>query len=268
MDPIEKEITQLWWNIYGSCFTGTKLTKKNALFMSTGNKIPSGSIFTLKKNIFSNIIDKSLVFSYSTLRKMEGFPELKNASLSATPSCVSKLQYANNTALDIYGKLLDGTGIGNINAELQTILKKSKALEINISQWGQDLIEEGILELFLEEQLAGQNAMINKVTDGNHYIATEGIWVKGMSFTYQLDKESITKIEAIYEQNKQQFIEFGITLNIASSTSLTTSFKYSESFYPFLKFRKIEKNGNIEGMVKIVEGNVIILSDLDIQDEL
>ncbi|MGJ1510166.1 hypothetical protein [Sphingobacterium siyangense] len=267
MDPKEKEITQLWWNIYGSCFTGTTLTKKNALFMSTGNRIPSGSIFTLKKNLFSKIIDKSLIFSYDTLRKTEGFPELKDSGLTATPPCSTSLQYANSTAIDIYGKLLDGTGIGKINVELQTLLKKSKTLEINISQWGQDLIEEGLLEVFLEKQLASKNPIISKITNGDHYVATEGIWVKQMMFKYHLDKDSITKIEAIYEQNKQKFMEFGVTIDIASSTSLTTIFNYQDGFYPFLKFRKIEKSGNIKGIIEGKDNHSIILSDLDIEED-
>lgn len=42
---------------------------------------------------------------------------------------------------------------GKINAELQTMLKKSKTLKINISEWGIDYIE-GSLELFLQKQLA------------------------------------------------------------------------------------------------------------------
>ncbi|WP_312303778.1 hypothetical protein [Chryseobacterium sp.] len=266
MDPIEKEITQLWWNIYGSCFTGTSLNKKNALFMSTGNRIPSGSVFTLKKNIFSKITDKSLIFSYPTLRKIKGFPELKNADLSATPSCVSKLQYSNNTAIDIYGKLLDGTGIGKINAELQVLLKKAKALDIHISQWGQDLIEEGLLEIFLQDELSRQNPVIAKIMDGEHYIATDGIWVKGMSFAYQLDKDSVTRIAAIYEQHKQEFMQFGVTIDIASSTNLSTSFKYAENFYPFLKFRKIEKNGNIKMLGKNQGNKAVILSEADFSD--
>lgn len=268
MDPIEKEIIQLWWNIASNCFAGTSLTKKNALFMSMGNRIPSGSIFSLKKNIFSTIVDKSLIFSYGTLTKIDGFPEIKNSNLTATPPCISNLQYASNTAIDIYGKLLDGMAIGKINAELETLLKKSKTLKINISQWGHDEIEEGVLEIFFQSQIAAQNPVINKVTNGEHYIATGGIWVKGMTFSYELDKDSVARIAAIYEQNKEIFMEFGVSINIASSTNLTTSFTYKELFYPFLKFRKIKKDGIIEGLVKAKALNNFVLDELDIQDSL
>ena len=268
MASIEKEVTKFWWNIYGSCFAGTHFTKKNALIMSTGNNIPSGSVFTLKKNILSKIVDKSLIFKYATLEKLENFPKIKDASLTATPPCNSEYSFTNSTAIDVYGKLIDGTNIGKINAELQTMLKKSKTLKINISEWGIDYIEEGSLELFLQKQLAKKDATILKITDGEHYIATEGICIKGMSFSYELDKEVVQKIKAIYEDNSAKFIEFGVTINISSETSLTTDFEYKEKFYPFLKFRKIKTDGNIKGMIKGLETGKVILEDIDINDEI
>ena len=84
---LEKETTKLWWNIYGGGFSGTHLTKRNSLFMSTANKISSGSAFTLKRNVVNQIIDKGLRFDYSTLKLMKDFPTLRNDSLSATPPC-------------------------------------------------------------------------------------------------------------------------------------------------------------------------------------
>ena len=267
MATIEKEVTKFWWNIYESCFAGTHFKKKNALFMSTSNNIPSGSVFTLKKNLFSKIVDKSLIFKYNTLEKLDNFPKIKDFSLTANSPCNSEYSFTNLTAIDVYGKLIDGTNIGKINAELQTILKKSKTLKINISEWGIDYIEEGSLELFLQKQLAKKDATILKITDGEHYIATEGICIKGMSFSYELDKEVVQKIKAIYEDNSAKFIEFGVTINISSETSLTTDFEYKEKFYPFLKFRKIKTDGNIKGMIKGLETSRVILEDIDIYDE-
>lgn len=75
------------------------------------------------------------------------------------------------------------------------------------------------------------------------------------------------KIKAIYEDNSAKFIEFGVTINISSETSLTTDFEYKEMFYPFLKFRKIKTDGNIKGMIKGLETSRVILEDIDIYDE-
>lgn len=261
---LEKETTKLWWNIYGGCFSGTHLTKRNSLFMSTANKISSGSAFTLKRNIVNQIIDKGLRFNYSTLYLLKGFPNLKNDSLSATPPCSFLLDYASTTGVDVYGKLVDEANIGKINAELQTILKNAKALKPTISKWGIDYIEEGNLILYLTSELNKGNQTVKLLTNGEHYIATMGIWINGMNFSYELDKEVVQKVKAVYEANKAEFLEVGVKIEFSSETSFSTTFNYKDKFYPFLKFKKIQTSGYIKIMKK--QTPVLYLEDLDILD--
>lgn len=262
---LEKETTKLWWNIYGGCFSGTHLTKRNSLFMSTANKISSGSAFTLRKDLVNRIVDKGLRFDYSTLQKLEGFPVLRNDSLSATPPCSFTLDFASTTSVDVYGKLVDQANIGKINAELQTILKNAKALKPTISKWGIDYIEEGQLILYLTSELTKGNKTVELLTNGDHYIATMGIWITGMSFAYELDKEVVQKVKTIYKTNQASFLQVGIKIDFSSETSFTTNFDYSEKFYPFLKFKKIQTSGYIK-LNKKIETPVLYLEDLDIED--
>jgi len=259
---IEKESTKLWWNIYGGCFSGTHLTKSNSLFMSTANKISAGSVFTLKKNLSSKIIDKGLRFDYATLKSMAGFPVLKTDALSSTSPCSFVLDYASSTGIDVYGKLVDEANIGKVNAELQSIIKKAKALQVNISQWGIDYIEEGKLILFLTDELNFGNKTIKLITNGDHYIATMGIWINGISFSYKLDKEVVQNIKAIYESKKAEFLEAGVRIDFSSETSFSTTINYNDKFYPFLKFKKIQKNGD----VKSIDAQGLHLEDLDVLD--
>lgn len=261
---LEKETTKLWWNIYGGCFSGTHLTKRNSLFMSTANKISSGSAFTLKRNVVNQIIDKGFRFNYSTLKLMKDFPTLRNDSLSATPSCTFLLDYASTTGVDVYGKLVDEANIGKINAELQTILKNAKALKPSISKWGIDYIEEGNLILYLTNELNKGNKTVELLTNGEHYIATMGIWITGMKFSYELDKEVVQKVKTIYESNKAEFLEVGVKIDFSSETSFSTTFDYKDKFYPFLKFKKILTTGYIK--IKNKQTPVLYLEDLDLLD--
>ena len=263
---LEKEITELWWNVYGGCFSGTHLTKRNALFMSTANKVSSGSIFTLKRDPLNKIIDKGLRFNYSSLKKdLKGFPELRNDSLSAAPPCSFNLDFANSTGIDIYGKLVDETNIGKINAELQTLLKNARVLKATIKKWGIDYVEEGKLILYLNQELAKSNKTIMLITNGDHYIATMGIWIKGFEFTYEMDKEIVLKVKATYEAKKAQFIEAGVKIEFTSETSFSTNIAYTDKFYPFLRFKKIQKSGYIK-FNKEFEAPVIFLEDVDFDD--
>ncbi|CAG0964515.1 hypothetical protein FLAV_00886 [Flavobacteriales bacterium] len=261
---LEKETTKLWWNIYGGCFSGTHLTKRNSLFMSTANNISSGSAFTLKRNVVNQIIDKGLRFDYSTLKLMEGFPTLKNDSLSATPPCTFLLDYASTTGVDVYGKLVDEANIGKINAELQTILKNAKALKPTISKWGIDYIEEGSLILYLTSELNKGNKTVGLLTNGEHYISTMGIWIKGINFSYELDKEVVQKVKTIYESNKVDFLEVGVKIDFSSETTFSTTFDYKDKFYPFLKFKKIQTSGYIK--IKNKQTPILYLEDLDLLD--
>lgn len=240
---LDKETTDLWWNIYGGCFAGTHFKANNSLFMSTANKESSGSIFTLEKNFLGKIIDKGLTFNYKTLKEIDGFPSLWEDNQSATPPCNFVLSHSNSATIDIYGKLVDEANIGRINAELQTIIKKAKAQTLDIEKWGLDQIEEGKLILALQDEVTRSYKTLKLIKNGRQYVSTMGIWIEGVSFKYELDKETVTTIKAIYEAKEKEFLAAGVSFNFQSETDFSTNFNYKDRFYPFLKFKKIEVSG-------------------------
>ncbi len=260
---LEKETTKLWWDIYGGCFAGTHFTKNNSLFMSTSNKFSAGSVFKLKKDLLSKIVDKGLLFEYTTLKTIKDFPLLMEDDDPAPP-CTFSLDFASTTSIDVYAKLIDETNIGKISLDLQSILKKAKVLSPRVAKWGVDHIEEGQLILFLKREILKKNPTVQLLTDGKSYIATEGIWIQGISFLYDLDQETAQKIKAIYESNKAELIGAGIKMDFTSQTSFTTSFNYTHKFYPFLKFKKIQRDDS-----KFMESAtpIILLKDLDVFDD-
>jgi len=259
---LEKETTKLWWDIYGGCFAGTHFTKNNSLFMSTSNKVSAGSAFTLKKDLLSKIVDKGILFDYTSLKSIEGFPVLKEDDDPAPP-CSFTLDFASTTSIDVYAKLIDETNVGKISLDLQSILKKAKVLSPRIAKWGVDRIEEGQLILFLKRGLLEKNPTVKLLTNGKTYIATEGIWIQGISFSYDLDQETAQKIKAIYESNKAELMGAGIKMDFTSQTNFSTSFNYTHKFYPFLKFKKIQRDDS-----KFMESAtpIILLKDLDVFD--
>jgi len=121
------------------------------------------------------------------------------------------------------------------------ILKNAKRIEVNIKQWGIDNIEEGKVILFLSDLASTNNSQIEKILlRDDTYIATRGIWIKGMSFAYKLDKETITKVKTILETKKQDLANANMDLKIKSELELEFDFEYDKKFYPFFKFREIK----------------------------
>lgn len=246
----EKTVKQFWWNVEQGCFTGTSISKKNGMFVSTANKIPVGSTYKVKKNLWGKIKGVSLDFTHKTIKeKLPSFPS-KVDSASATPPCPFKLANTQDYQLDIAAKLVDQSNIGKINAEIQTAMKKATALELDINKWGFEILEQGKIELCLNENKS--NSFTDILRSGNRYITLTAIWIEGVDLNYELDKETVSKIEAIYEANKKEFIEAGITFSFQSTTNFSTNFKYNERFYPFYRFGKLTKKGDIKGFMDVV----------------
>lgn len=261
----QKEVSNLWWDINESCFAGTNITKFNGLFMSTANRLRTSSVFMLKKNLITKITDKQLIFSHETMAKLPGFPPIKD-SLSTDPPCGFTLDYTSSASLEVYGKLVDEANIGSINAELQSILKSAKTLKPQITKWGIDYLELGEVRFFLTEQLAKKNKYVMQITDGNHYLASFGVWVEGLTFSYEMNKETVNKIKVIYESNKEKFIEAGVKVDFSSETAFTTSMSFKKRFYPFLKFVKITKSGTIKVMKNKIDIEMIELENEDLSE--
>ena len=264
----QKDAGKLWWEINQSCFYGTNITKFNGLFMSTANKLRATSIFKLEKNPFTKITDKHLIYSNQTMAKLAGFPKVSD-SLSATPPCSFKLDYSNSASLEVYGKLVDQANIGSINAELQSILRSAKTLSAEISRWGIEYVELGAVQMFITDELAKKNKLAIQITDGSHYFSHFGVWVEGLKFSYELNKETVNKVKVIYESNKEKFASAGVSLNFSSETSFTTSLEFKDRFYPFLKFVKITKSGDLKIKGNSTNAPVITLEEvflIDLQD--
>jgi hypothetical protein len=261
----QKEVSKLWWDINESCFAGTSITKFNGLFMSTASRLRASSVLLLKKDLVTKITDKQLIFSHETMSKLPGFPAIKD-SLSADPPCEFTLDYTSSATLEVYGKLVDEANIGSINAELQSILKSAKTLKPKITRWGIDYLELGEVRFFLTEQLAKKNKYVMQITDGKHYLASFGVWVEGLTFSYEMNKETVNKIRVIYESNKDKFIEAGVKMDFSSETAFSTSMSFKKRFYPFLKFIRITKSGTIKLMGNKTDVEMVEFEDADMSE--
>ncbi len=61
---------------------------------------------------------------------------------------------------------------------------------------------------------------INQILDGDNFVATRGVWIKGLSFYSSVDQETITKVKAINETKKVDLVKAIINLNIKSELNL------------------------------------------------
>ena len=246
----EKTVKRFWWNVKQGCFTGTSISKKNGMFVSTVNKIPVGSTYKVRKNLWGNVKGISLDFTHkSIIDKLPSFPS-KVDSASTSQPCSFKLTNTQDYQVEIAAKLVDQTNIGKINTEIQTAMKKAVALELNIIKWGFEILEQGQIELCLSENKS--NSFTNILRSGNRYITLTAIWIEGVDLKYELDKETVSKIEAIYEANKEEFIKAGVTFSFESLTNFSTKLKYYDRFYPFYRFGKITKEGEIKGIKDVI----------------
>ena len=247
---IEKTVKKYWWDVQQACFTGTSVTKTNGMFMSTAQNIPVGATFKLKKSICGKVNGASLDLTYASIKKeLSCFPD-KVDSATATPPCSFDLQNTRDYQLEIAAKLSDQSNIGKINADLQRILKEATALNLAITSWGFEILEQGKIELCFRSNY--HNDFANFLRNGKRYIVLTAIWIDGIKLDYKLDNETITKIKTIYESNKQAFINAGVTLDFQSTTLLTSTFKYDQRFYPFYRFGRITKEGEIKGIVDVI----------------
>jgi hypothetical protein len=239
MSKLNRKARRMWWDIKDVAFVGSNISRKNGMFMSAANSIPVGSIYDLKKNIFGNLSDENLIFSQETLaEKYNNYPKILTDS--AKPSTNFTLDSSNETGLEVLASMIESTNVADISAELSTIIKNAKRIVVQIKQWGVDYIEEGEVSVFLTEMANINDSRIKQILDGDNYIATRGIWIKGMSFISSIDQETITKVKAILETKKQDLLNAKINLNIKSELELNIDFNFDKKFYPFFKFRKIK----------------------------
>lgn len=239
MSKLNRKVRRMWWDIKDVAFTGTNISRKNGMFMSAANSIPVGSVYDLKKNIFGFVSDEDLIFSQETLEeKYSNYPKILTDS--AKPSAKFKLDSSNETGLEVLASMVDSTNITDISAELGMILKNAKQIDVNIKQWGVDYMEEGEISVFLSETANKNDSRIKQILNGDYHIATRGIWIKGMSFDYNIDQETVAKIKAILETNKTDLINAKINFDFKSELELDIDFEYKRKFYPFFKFRKIK----------------------------
>lgn len=237
MGKLKRQIRRMWWDIKDVAFFGTNITRKNGMFMSVSNSIPVGSIYDLKKNFFGAITDENLIYSQDTLaKKYSDYPSIYTDSASSP--AVFTLDSSNETSIDILSSMVDTSNIGSISAELNLLLKNAKEISVKIDNWGIDYIQEGEVAVFLGKY---KDAHMNQVLDGDNYVATRGIWIKGFQISYGLDQESITKIKSIVESNKAELIKAKLDIDIKSNLELDFGIEFTEKFYPFFKFRRIYK---------------------------
>ncbi len=265
MSKLKRKARRMWWDIKDIAFVGTNISRKNGMFMSTANSIPVGSIYDLKKNVLGFISDEDLIFSQQTLRgKYSNYPTI--LADSAKPSTKFTLDSSNETGLEVLVSIVDSTNIADISTELSTIIKNARQIVVNIKQWGVDYLEEGEMSVFLTEMANKNDKRIKQILDGDYYIATRGIWIKGMSFTYNIDQETLTKVKAILKTKKQDLIDAKINLDFKSELELDIDFKYDKRFYPFFKFRKIilEKKDDYYLLASAeLPDNDVMLEDVD-----
>lgn len=239
MSKLNRKARRMWWDIKDVAFVGTNISRKNGMFMSTANSIPVGSVFDIKKNIIGQLTDENLIVSQETLaEKYDNYPKILTDS--AKPSTNFTLDSSNETGLEVLASMIESTNVADISAELSTIIKNAKQIVVKIEQWGVDYIEEGEVAVFLTEMANKNDNRIKQILDGDNYIATRGIWIKGMSFVSNIDQETITKVKAIIATKKQNLIDAKINLNIKSDLELNIDFRYDKKFYPFFKFRQIK----------------------------
>ena len=265
MSKLNRKVRRMWWDIKDVAFVGSNISRKNGMFMSAANSIPVGSIYDMKKNFLGNFSDENLVFSQETLtEKYNNYPEILTDS--AKPSTSFTLDSSNETGLEILASMVDSTDVADISAELSTIIKNAKKVVVNINQWGVDYIEEGEVSVFLTAMTNKGDARIKQILDGDNYVATRGIWIKGMSFESNVDQETITKIKAIVETQKADLVNANIDLNIKSELSIDIDFNFDKKFYPFFKFRKIkfEKKEDYYLLASVdLPDNDVMLDDVD-----
>jgi len=239
MSKLKRKVKRMWWDIKDVSFVGTNITRKNGMFMSVANSIPVGSVYDISKK-WGILSDKDLVFSSDTLKeKFPQYPDILEEQ--AKPPSNFTLDSSNETGVDVLASMVDSTNVADISANISMILKNAKRIEVNIKQWGIDNIEEGKVILFLSDLASTNNSQIEKILlRDDTYIATRGIWIKGMSFAYKLDKETITKVKTILETKKQDLANANMDLKIKSELELEFDFEYDKKFYPFFKFREIK----------------------------
>lgn len=235
MSKLKRQVRRMWWDIKDIAFFGSNITRKNGMFMSVSNSIPVGSIYDIEKNIFGTLTDENLVFSHEALSiQYPDYPKIITDSAQSPTSFT--LDSSNETSIDILSSMVNASQVANISTELSTLLKQAKKLSITIQKWGLDYVEEGELAVFLSKY---NDARIRQILDGNNFIATRGIWVKGFNISYGLDKDSMIKIKALAESKQIELTEANISIDIKSSLELDFNFKIDHKFYPFFKFRKI-----------------------------
>ncbi|MEN8229429.1 MAG: hypothetical protein ABFS38_14820 [Bacteroidota bacterium] len=238
MSKLKRKVRRMWWDIKDVSFVGTNISRKNGMFMSAANSVPVGSVYDITKK-WGFLSDNDLVFSYSTLKeKYLDYPDILNES--AKPPSKFTLDSSNEIGVDVLGSMVDSTSIANISAELSMVLKNAMQIVVNIKQWGIDYVEEGEISVFLSAMANANDPRIKQILDGDNVIATRGVWVKGMSFGYKIDKETIAKVKSILETKQQELLDANINLDIKSELELDFDFEYDKKFYPFFKFREIK----------------------------
>jgi hypothetical protein len=265
MGKLKRKVRRMWWDIKDIAFIGTNITRRNGMFMSTANSLPVGSILDMKKNLWGQFSDSDLVFSLETLSdRYPSYPEIIEDT--AKPPTSFTLDRTNETGLEILASIVDSSKVANISAELSTIIKNAQKVIVNIDEWGIDYIEEGEVAVFLSKAANSDDPRIEQILDGDNYIATRGIWIKGMSFETTIDHEAIAKVKAIIESKKADLIKANVNLDIKTELTLDLAFDYEEKFYPFFKFRKIkfEKNEDYYLIASAeLPDNDVVLDDVD-----
>lgn len=239
MSKVKRQVRRMWWDIKDIAFFGTNISRKNGMFMSMANSIPVGSIYDMDKNFFGNFTDQNLVFTQESLVKnYANFPKIINDSVKASTSF--ELDVVQNTDFNVFANILESVQITNISAELETLIKKARNVTVDIKSWGVDYIEEGELAVFLTEMANQNDPRIQQIIDGDNYVATRGIWIKGITLKSNMDEETMAKIKAIAEVKKIDLADAKIGLNTDSSNHLDINLDFDKKFYPFFKFRSIK----------------------------
>lgn len=264
MSKLKRRVKRMWWDIKDIAFNGTNITRKNGMFMSTANSIPVGSIFELKRS-FGRFRDQDLQTSYDTLKsKYTDCPNVIEGHVKS-PSYFT-LDTSSKAGLDIASSFTDSSQLNKISKELSILINKAKKIECKITKWGIDYIEEDEFALFFARYLEINDDRINRLLDGDNYIATRGIWISGIQMSSDIDEEVLAKVKAIYESNKEALIDAKIDFNFSQSLNLSYKFDFNDKFYPFLKFRKIkvEKKGDYIDIASAeLPNNDVFLDDID-----
>lgn len=251
---------KLWWRINEQCFAPAGITKKN------------GRVQLLRENVVGAIYSKDRIdpaYSYKTMkRSAENYPEqiVENAPEIGGLPCNTIWSEVNTIQVDLFANIQIDTNDEAAKAlvELQTLLKNAKKLTLNIAEWGREYIESGLVLASIKQ--ISDDDLQNEFLTGKLYVALSAVWVKGAKIVYDLDKEIVAKVNALYENNKVALAKAGLKFSFDSTESISTTFEYANKFYPVVRYGRITKRGTIKKSMPSQEE--LIIEDPDFEIEL